>query len=156
MILVLEGAEGTGKTTLANKLHKEWQYGSLIIHHSRGSSNPEYLAKELSVLHSIPKYDLVIMDRWWHSDYVYSALESRSSEMRIPLNIAERRYDKIVTLKVLLTADLSTRQVRAQADDAPVVKEAEGAMYTQLFGHWACNLSKEVIYESLMSHMPSA
>ena len=150
MILVLEGAEGAGKTTLAHKVHRLWKWGSLIIHHSKGSSNPDYLHRELMALQTISFKHLIIMDRWWYSDYVYSALESRPSDMGMSLDKAIKRYDHIPDLKMLVVESLAVRQQRAQNDDAPVLKEAEGDLYDQLFGHWDCNMQEEEIYEALM------
>lgn len=69
MRIILEGPDGGGKTTLANKLAKK--YGLEIIHMTRRDSMK---FKHLSVL--LDKDD-VIWDRQFISEYVYSNVFNR-------------------------------------------------------------------------------
>lgn len=145
-ILVIEGAEGTGKTTLARQVQELYPHTSLLVHHGRGSSKVPIVQAEIQALSHLPKDFLVIMDRWWYSDYIYSYLENRPSEMGIPIDRAMELFDWVCTLRLLCEAPLRTRIERTAADDAPINKVEESAWYNALLGKWLRPpLAKEVV-----------
>lgn len=149
-ILVLEGAEGAGKTTLARRVQELYPHTSMLVHHGRGSSKVPIVSAEVQALSHLPSDFLVIMDRWWYSDYVYSHLEGRSSEMEIPLARAMELFDWVCTLRLLCEAPLDLRIERAASDDAPLSKIDEGVWYNALFGHWLRPMPAEEVVDVIL------
>lgn len=77
MLLILEGPDGSGKTSLANKLSKQTGYN--ILHFSKPETEEEKdrmyeMYEELIVCN---RY--AILDRSWYSEMVYGAVMRDSS-----------------------------------------------------------------------------
>lgn len=70
-IYVLEGADGTGKTTLAREIMK--QKGAHYLHCSYDKSWDirSYHKQVMLVAQSLRKYQPVVIDRWAPSEHVY-------------------------------------------------------------------------------------
>ena len=93
MIVILEGPDGAGKTTLAKQLHT-WLSASddcAIVHHGpyEGVVSSELARIYFSSLLNALTYNKhVILDRAWYSEPIYAA-EYRKVQSRI--SIAQRR-----------------------------------------------------------------
>ena len=74
-IIVIEGAEGSGKSTLARQLQRTWYGPSYCVHFSKpNATDPRIVKAQFTVANSLPDEYLVIWDRSWLSDIVYSTI----------------------------------------------------------------------------------
>lgn len=69
MIIIIEGADGAGKTTLANKLAE--QTGFPIVHRSNPKSEEEKKQMMAMYIQTIKENKNCIFDRCWYSEMVY-------------------------------------------------------------------------------------
>lgn len=74
MPIIIEGPDGAGKTTLANKLAKRLDMNILKMTANGGQSSIEYLQKLAC--------DGVVIDRCWVSEQIYADIFGR--EQRLP------------------------------------------------------------------------
>lgn len=72
MFFILEGGEGSGKTTLANKLHRMTGYP--IVHRSKPNTEEEKREMWQQYIQAIDEGDNVILDRCWYSEMVYGLI----------------------------------------------------------------------------------
>lgn len=82
MIYIIEGPDGAGKTTLAEKLHKS-NPGSLILHFGTPANEEEaknYWKVYLNTL-ECHEGETLILDRSWYSDMVYGPVMRHRNEM---------------------------------------------------------------------------
>lgn len=73
-LIILDGPDGTGKTTLANDLIKE--YGAKYLHLTYRWKDRMHLYHTAALLHCLSlvnKGHLVVLDRWWPSELLYAA-----------------------------------------------------------------------------------
>ena len=80
MIIILEGPDGSGKTTLANLLHK--QTGFTLLHRSHDTDKAPDLFNEYAQVLKAGKN--CIMDRGWYSELVYGPVMRGSSKISYP------------------------------------------------------------------------
>ena len=80
MIIILEGPDGSGKTTLANLLHK--QTGFTLLHRSYDTDKAPDLFNEYAQVLKAGKN--CIMDRGWYSELVYGPVMRGSSKISYP------------------------------------------------------------------------
>lgn len=81
MIIILEGPDGSGKTTLANKIKD--QTGFMLLHRSHQTdSNAESLFDEYAQVIKAGKN--CIMDRGWYSEMVYGPVMRGGSAITYP------------------------------------------------------------------------
>lgn len=81
MIIILEGPDGSGKTTLANKIKD--QTGFMLLHRSHQTdSNAESLFDEYAQVIKAGKN--CIMDRGWYSEMVYGPVMRGASAITYP------------------------------------------------------------------------
>ena len=82
MILILEGPDGSGKTTLATRLHATTGYP---IYHRSKPENDEDKANMMEQLKAdFKKYKNVIVDRCWYSEIVYGNVMRDGSVIDYP------------------------------------------------------------------------
>lgn len=72
MIIIIEGPDGSGKTTLANLLSK--QTGYPVIHRSQPKSEEEKAQMMQSYVDVIKSGRNAIFDRCWYSEMVYGPI----------------------------------------------------------------------------------
>jgi thymidylate kinase len=71
MIIMIEGCDRTGKTTLAKMLAEK--LGGQVIHTSKPQTDNPYV-EYLEKLASLPRHKILIFDRFYLGEYVYSIL----------------------------------------------------------------------------------
>lgn len=81
MIIILEGPEGAGKTTLANKLAKMLDFP--YIHRSKPRSEKEKQEMYESYLQIVYSGQNTIFDRCWYSEIVYGKIMRDQSYITI-------------------------------------------------------------------------
>ena len=116
MLIVLEGPDGAGKTTLAEALmagfYRKWQSGTFKVEH-RG---PLRLNVDPVDEYTLPDYDptdktnLVVCDRWHLSEAVYGPIYRGAS--RVDLGFHEKWLDDRGALKLYVTAPLGVLMTR--------------------------------------------
>ena len=82
MIIIIEGPDGSGKTTLANKLAKRTGY--MLLHRSQPKSEEEKKKMMAEYLQVIDSGENVIMDRCWYSEMVYGPVMRDASVISYP------------------------------------------------------------------------
>ena len=82
MIIVIEGADGSGKTTLAEQLSKQTKYP--IIHKSNPKSEMEKLAQMGEYLQLVRSSKNFIFDRCWYSEMAYGPVFRDKSYISYP------------------------------------------------------------------------
>jgi len=89
-IVILEGCDGTGKTTYANAYMKDRPWVK-YIHFGRPENGENPFEKYMELLNSVGPGDTVIVDRFHWSSYVYSLVKRRKMDMGI---LQFRKIDK--------------------------------------------------------------
>lgn len=143
-ILIVDGPEAAGKTTLIEGVLDLWPYN--VGRRSWGpvGSWHEYtqpLKTDLEMAQS-PHF-LAVWDRSWASEFVYDALMNR--RRYVPLSILKARFeDRVPRLKLMLVPQAivleGRRSKRGITDDLPVDPYAETQMF-KLYAHtfgWLC------------------
>lgn len=82
MIIIMEGPDGSGKTTLAEQLSR--QTGYEIIHRTKPANEEEKKAMHLMYLKTIAKNKNVIFDRCWYSEMAYGPVMRDDSVITYP------------------------------------------------------------------------
>ena len=116
MLIVLEGPDGAGKTTLAKALmagfYSKWSARTFKVEH-RGPLSPDVDPVDE---YTLPDYDptdktnLVVCDRWHLSEAVYGPIYRGAS--RVDLAFHEKWLDDRGALKLYVTAPLQTLTAR--------------------------------------------
>ena len=127
MVLLLEGPEKSGKTTLAREIIKQSRVLKVDAVHAsnRGCAHPQHYS-DLMALGDAPDV-LVVMDRAWPSECVYSKLLNRQSAL---MPFEEHRFEAeldLVGLKYIL-APVERREPLDETD-YQVSYDAERQMY---------------------------
>jgi thymidylate kinase len=133
MVIVIEGANGTGKTVLAKRLAKKLGYEYVHFPTKRGDSFPglvtwfgelfratgdqKYARWDMDVNErAISKCDKVVVDRMRLSNYVYSILNFLDPQMCPLFSETEQTYKEItlVMSPALLSERLSRRDIHCE------------------------------------------
>lgn len=114
MILILEGPDGSGKTTLATRLHATTGYP---IYHRSKPENDEDKANMMEQLKADFKvYKNVIVDRCWYSEIVYGNIMRDGSVIDYPeMYDLERLALSKGALLIYCTGDPAAMYKRATA-----------------------------------------
>ena len=138
MIVVLEGPECVGKTTLAREIVELQQHHglhSVYIHNGIDNSTPKNLGTQLATIRRYPSI-LWVFDRWYLSEYVYSALGTKECTMPYDIGSAERSYGTYADKKVLLvgvdSTTLKLRRKYSKEFEMPVDPQDEITMYEKI------------------------
>lgn len=82
MIIIIEGPDGSGKTTLAEKLSR--QTGFPVIHRTQPKSDEEKAKMMDSYLEVIKNGKNAIFDRCWYSEMAYGPIMRDASVISYP------------------------------------------------------------------------
>lgn len=82
MIIILEGPDGSGKTTLANKLHQ--QTGYQLLHRTQPKNEEDKKRMMDEYIQVLKAGKNVIMDRSWYSEMVYGPVMRDASVITYP------------------------------------------------------------------------
>jgi thymidylate kinase len=82
MILIIEGPDGSGKTTLANKLSK--QTGYPVIHRVQPKTEEDKKRMMEEYLHILQSGKNAIFDRCWYSEMAYGPIMRDESVITYP------------------------------------------------------------------------
>lgn len=82
MVIIIEGPDGSGKTTLANKIAK--QTGYILLHRTQPKSEEEKKNMMTEYLQVIKAGKNVVMDRCWYSEMVYGPVMRDNSVISYP------------------------------------------------------------------------
>lgn len=82
MIIIIEGPDGSGKTTLAEKLSR--QTGYPVVHRSQPKTEEEKKQMLASYLGAIETGKNIIFDRCWYSEMVYGPVMRDESVISYP------------------------------------------------------------------------
>jgi len=139
-VIILEGPEKSGKSTLAVTLEKALSvaFDNVIIRHWEGRAIPDdsiYL-KPLIRATSVSSSELIeIWDRGWPSEYVYGNLLSQPRRLANDPWLGEWLYGRAVQpdgLRVMLAGPSASRlQSLRDSSDLPVSPMAEKTMYIE-------------------------
>ena len=82
MLVVLEGPEKAGKTTVARHIMANLRKSNIVYRrHIKGDSNHQTIMNDLDFALSHPD-DLIIFDRWWPSELVYRPFDGSPTPYR--------------------------------------------------------------------------
>lgn len=82
MIIIIEGPDGSGKTTLAEKLHKQTKYP--IVHMSQPKTEDEKKRMLGEYLQMVRNGKNMIFDRCWYSEMAYGPVMRGGSAISYP------------------------------------------------------------------------
>jgi thymidylate kinase len=80
MILLIEGPDGAGKTTLIENLCKSYS-GALVYHFGAPVPNEDQFYRYAQPIIDQPATTLLIYDRTWYSEFVYGPIMRGRSEL---------------------------------------------------------------------------
>lgn len=92
MVIIIEGADGSGKSSLARTLHRQTNW--LLIHRSQPKDKQDKQRMMDEYLDLIWKGEDVIFDRSWYSEMVYGPIMRDESVIS---------YEQMHTLEIALT-----------------------------------------------------
>lgn len=105
MIIIIEGPDGAGKTTLANYLSKKMGYP--IKHRSTPKSQEEKDAMMQSYIDDIASGDSMIWDRCFYSEMVYGPVKRDQSYINVEQMVAlEVDLQRVGALVIYCTDDV--------------------------------------------------
>lgn len=138
MIIIIEGPDGSGKTTLANKIKE--QTGYMLLHRSHQTdANPESLFDEYAQVIKAGKN--CIMDRGWYSEMAYGPVMRGTSIISYPqMYELERLLAKNGALLIHCTAPEQTLWKRC-------LKRGEDYVTKREAFHKICNGFDALMYD---------
>ena len=98
MIIIIEGPDGSGKTTLAEKLSRQTKYP--IIHRSQPKTDEEKKTMMGEYLQTIRSGKNMIFDRCWYSEMAYGPVMRDVSVISYPemYELEEQLAEHLCTL----------------------------------------------------------
>lgn len=112
MIIVIEGVDGSGKTTLANQISS--QAGFEVIHRSKPETNEERLNMLQMYRAIIASGKDIILDRSWYSEVVYGQVMRDISFISIEqMKQLENELANVGGLVIYCTGDVDKLWQRA-------------------------------------------
>lgn len=113
MIIIIEGPDGSGKTTLAEKLHKQTKYP--IVHMGQPKTDEEKKLMLGEYLQTVRNGKNMIFDRCWYSEMVYGPIMRGSSAISYPdMYMLEEQLAKAGAIIIYATGPKATLWQRCQ------------------------------------------
>ncbi len=138
MIILVEGPDCAGKTTYCNWLIE--QHGYRSVHYGTFECNP--LPNYLELLNSLDRYDDVVIDRMWISEYVYGHALRGGERLGAKVRMLERAFTTLGGVTVMVRTPKSVIQERLFTE--PLRDEMNGVR-----DHW------EKIWSLYYSYVPN-
>lgn len=150
MIIILEGPDGSGKTTLANKLAQ--QTGYTLLHRSQPKTEEDKKRMMDEYMQVIKSGKSCIFDRCWYSEMVYGPVMRDASVISYPQMFElERRLLKNGAIIIHCTGPLTTlwRRCQTRGEDYIVDKKTFDQIYYGYYDllHTVPHLVPVVTYE---------
>ena len=141
-LIVIEGPEGSGKTTLAHQFVDagiEAGFDMRYVHHKYGDTQDWALEDEvwqvISDARAYPKR-VYVYDRWWLSEYVYGTWDpDRIITLTVPVMTAHQMYmlsiieSDVPSFWLLLDAPVGVLASHRTPDDYPIPIATEKKLY---------------------------
>lgn len=143
MMFIIEGIDGTGKTTLAQQLEA---IGWIRFHFGYDAQTTDLFLKYCRVLEH-PQFNLLVMDRSFISELVYGPILRESSRLSIAQGIElAQMYAERAAQLVFLSASQATLLQRRASDvkDASVLLQHYDALfvrYNEVIAHLEPHIS---------------
>lgn len=116
MLIILEGPDGSGKTTLATKISKQTGYPILHFAQPKTDEEKQGMFDEYYKLARKNYTKNVILDRCWYSEMVYGPIMRDKSYITYPqMYLLEQQLCKHGAMLIYCTAHMSTLWDRCQA-----------------------------------------
>lgn len=140
MLIVLEGVDGAGKTTLTERLMKSLPDDSVQRMHSgplKGDPLKEYLWRLKDYDPSSSEQNLVL-DRWHVGELVYGPLFRGQSKLTEPMRqYVEMYLDKLGAYKLVVTANLMTILQRLEHRGEDLLKPDQVGLVLDFYHDYA-------------------
>ena len=135
MLLILEGPEGAGKSTIAKMVTDVWDTRNppVYVHHVRGDSNPTRIETDLKEAEDNPE-TLYIFDRWWPSALVYRPHDGHANLLPLDPWLLEQKYGKRADeqgLRYLVTRPVQ-KLIENRGEDAVDIDPAHELLMYQM------------------------
>ena len=130
-VIVIEGCDGTGKTTLANALVDS--FGAHYIHLSYHEGVEAMWAVQLQALtiaQAKMHHQLVVIDRHWASENVYGAVFRNSTAMADHAKIMDGYFRKLKAINILCLLSSPERNEELHRRN----REKREEMYSSILG----------------------
>lgn len=122
MIFILEGPDGSGKTTLANQLSK--QTGYKVIHRVQPKTDEEKTRMMNEYVRTIRTRKNMIFDRSWYSEMVYGPVMRDASVIGYPqMYDIERQLMKAGAMIIYCTDSTEALWSRCQERGEDYIKD---------------------------------
>ena len=131
MILIIEGPDGSGKTTLANKISQQTSWP--IIHRTQPKSDDEKKTMMDSYLEVISSGRNCIFDRSWYSEMVYGPIMRDTSVISYAqMFTLERKLSKRGAMLIHCTgpSDILWKRCQARGENYIVDRQTYTRIYS--------------------------
>jgi len=126
VIIILEGPDGAGKTTLANELVK--QTGGIYLHLSYRWPQKIFLYHTAAIRYAARQNRPVIIDRWWPSEAIYATAYRGQSPWPLQGRMADRVARKFGALYIYCLPE----SVTEHCEKFMKLKETREEMYDDI------------------------
>lgn len=161
-LVVIEGPHKSGKTTMARAL-QDWLTSNTDFnvdyrHHGLGDSTEDAINRDIADIVTCRSNTVFIFDRWYLSEYVYSALEQRASTMTAKFREFDQFVDAVTgsfAIKLVLDTRADVLKMRYKVSDAPrdTISERQAYMLRVMNTNWrvvSANCEPPVIAASVI------
>ena len=117
MLIIIEGCDGTGKTTLADKLAQS--LGAIQIHFGAELAGNTKIFDLVDRLIEMSRTENIVVDRFIHGQFVYQDPGERVLSLKDLENIEHKLMTETHTLLFLVEADADTimERIRERGED---------------------------------------
>ena len=137
MLIVVEGPEKSGKSTLIGQIIRLWKGDAVRMYHPAAANNFERFRKDMMFVRTHPDW-LVLYDRWYPSDFVYREFDGKPRGTgAYSLEWLDEKWGSRADLKIFCDAPAYVLANRRQADQDPSDFPVDAAKELQQY-HKVC------------------